>query len=89
MRIVDACIYNNEYQRNTLGLPTRPPLDTQSTSDNAAALTGEINEKGVYIHKISRDLARPNHNSERVRGQLTKITKGNVPTPATLVGPTF
>ena len=79
----------NTGSRLTLGPLRGPALQAPPSCDNAAATNAEINEKGVYVHKTSRDWARPDRNSDLVKAQLAKIVKGEVPTPATLVGPAF
>ncbi|GAA4027485.1 hypothetical protein [Actimicrobium antarcticum] len=68
-----------------------PPLDNAPIPASVTALSREINDKGVYIHKVRRDAGSLANDGAIVRAQLTKLVAldDKIPTPATLVGVGF
>ena len=64
------------------------PLDV-AVNLGPDSLAKEANEKGVYVHKIARNLDRPASDQTRIQEQVGKIIKNEIPVPATLVGVGF
>ena len=67
------------------------PLENPPVPASAPALSREINDKGVYIHKVRREAPYPASDSAVIRAQLTKLIDldDKIPTPATFVGVGF
>jgi TPR repeat protein len=82
---------NSLSTNNDPGTLRLPPLDNPPVPASAAALAREINDKGVYIHKVHRSVPYPAIDSAVIRSQLAKVIdrEDKIPTPATFVGVGF